>query len=348
MARLASLTALALGAMACGGRPPPATVPAAGGLAWTAVYGGAWVATCPLADGFAALRAGGLDRWVVSAAGPPKPTPPRALPWPGDGGPGVSLGCAAEGDRVVVHRLSGPPLAPEGEGWAEVDGGATPEAAPGWSGPIAGRAVRLARGGWALVRGGAPIAGRPTAGDFADATWDGEAGVLWAAGPTGLWRWRLDHPRLTFVPLPGGPRSLMRVWRDGPFLWVVDDSRTGLALDLSAGLPRLARPAGPVRLTGPDRMALVGGRRVAVALGGQALTVDGQSVDLGGRVTAFTPLGEAEVLLGVGSAIERWRIAGPPVRVARWQPGGRTGRLIVAGRRVFAVGGYGLLLGALD
>ncbi len=345
---LPALLALLVG---CGGRPAPAPEPVAGGLRWTAVYGGAWVATCVLGDGFYGLRAGGLDVWTVPAQGPPKRGPSLALPWPAAGSPARTLGCPPGGDApLIVHLSDGAAVSPDDAGWVRVDNPPLAgEPAAEWSGPINGRAVRLDRRGWALVRQGVAVAGRRTAGDFADATWDGMSGTLWVVGPTGLWRWRLEDPRMTFVPLPdNAPRALMRVWRDGPFLWVVDDSRIGYALDLKDGMARLVRRPGPVRLTGPERMALVGGRRVSVELGGEAMVVDGQTVALGARVDAFTPLGGAEVLLGLGPAIERWRVIGEPQRVERWTVGDRTRRIIVSGSRVFAVGGYGVLIGAAE
>lgn len=343
------LAGLALLLAGCGARPAPMGPPA-GPVAWHAVYGGAWVATCATADGFVGLRPGGIDRWVVPAEGPPRPVASMALPWPAEGGPGVSLHCPAD-DSWVVHRAEGGPLRWVDGAWQPAAAAAapTPRAAAAFT--VAGRALRVDRGGWALVRGGAAVAGRQLPGDFADATWDAAAGALWAVGPTGLWRWTLARPVFAPVALPGGAqKALMRVWRDGPFLWVVDEAGVGRALDVRGGPARLARPVGPVRLTGPDRMALVGGRRVAVVLGGESLTVDdGPPVALGGRVGAFAPLGEADVLLGVGDGIERWRVAGEsPRRVARWATGGATRRIIVADGRVLAAGAYGLLVGAVE
>ena len=91
----------------CGGRPAPAPEPTAGGVEWTAVHGGAWVSTCVWGQEIVALRAGGLDRWTVTAEGPLTRAKSLPLPWPTTGAPGRSVQCpTGEAAPLAVHLMA--------------------------------------------------------------------------------------------------------------------------------------------------------------------------------------------------------------------------------------------------
>lgn len=333
----------------CAGRP--AVVAPRGAIAWTAAAGGAWVDGCRLDDGVAVVSAGVFERWTLPAEGPPQRVTRHRFDWPVEP-PVVAVECA--GDEAVVRFADGRAGLSEAGGWQVIDAANAVVAGDFTAVEFSRgeRALVFDRGGWSLRIGGAVVDRRPVAGDLADATWDGED--LWAVGPGGLWRWR---PGVTqwapaALPAPLRGRALTRIWRDGPFLWVVDEALTGYALDVRGGTTTLARPPGPIRMTSAAQATLLDGHRVEVTLGGESLTVvdaDGAArvIALGGRVHAFGTLGDAEVLIGVDDAIERWRVRGPE-RVARWPVGDVTRRVIATGDQVFAVGGYGLLVGRVE
>lgn len=332
----------------CAGRP--VAVAPRGEIVWTAAAGGAWVGGCRLDDGLAVVGPGEVERWTLPADGPPQRVAQHRFDWP-VGPRAVAVEC--EGDAAVVRFADGRAARSDAE-WRVIDA-ASAVGGGGWTTVEFARGERALvfdRGGWSLRVGGAVVDRRSVAGDLADATWDGAD--LWAVGPGGLWRWRPGMPHWARVPLPppARGRALTRIWQDGPFLWVVDEALTGYALDVRSGAATLARPPGPIRMTGADQATLLDGHRVEVTLGGDAWTVvdpDGtaRAVPLGGRVHAFGTLGDDEVLIGVDDAIERWRVRGPE-RVARWPVGAVTRRVIATGDRVFAVGGYGLLVGRVE
>lgn len=353
--------------LGCAGRPGArdgAGAPVSGEVAWREVVGGAWVDGCVLADGIAVVGAGVFEQWTLPAEGPPQRVVRHGFDWPV--GPRV-VGVACDGG-VVVRFADGSAMRREGEGWQRVDAvgstdgmngtDGTDETGEGMDGFAQGIAYRAGertlvfdRGGWRVLVGGQITEQRWVAGDLADATWDGSD--LWAVGPGGLWRWRPGQAQWSPVILPPGlrGRGLARVWQDGPFLWVVDGSYVGYALDVRGGVTRVAREPGPIRVSGAELLARLDGRRVEVRLGGEVLRVvddEGAAVEvaLGGRVAALGTLGAAEVLIGVGEGIERWRVRGP-VQVARWPVGAVTRRIIAAGELVFAVGGHGVLVGQI-
>lgn len=342
---------------ACGGGPNPRPLsPPAGAIAWTEVVGGAYVDTCRTADGFAATRAGSVERWATAESGPPRRLWRHALPWPTSGAPATHISCPA--DAPVVHLADGQARAATAEGLSPAalpPRGDAPQAQRSF--PAGARTVQLGRGGWALRQGRRAVEARPVAGDLADATWDGE--TLWAVGAGGLFRWRPGdvQPLRLRLPAVAGERELMRVFRDGPFLWVIDTTGIGWPLRIDGATTTLARPAGPVRLTGPERVLIIGHTRIRLALGQSTMQLapagdeDGAratELSLDGRITAVQPLGDRELLLGVGDAIERWRIDGPPTQVSRWAAGAPTTRIIADAARVLAVGGYGVLVGRVD
>lgn len=336
----------------CAGRPPAPAEPAAD-IEWVEARGGAFFDGCRHGDELALLSADALERWALPPSGPPERRGRIATGWPVGPRP-VAVRCTSE---VVVVFDDGSARRSDAIGWQPSDG-MTSGTRDGMEGGADGmrdgialgageRRLIFERTGWRLLDGGVTREQRGRPGDFADGTWDGT--WLWAVGPSGLWRWQPGQARWAPITLPGGARAraLSRIWRDGPFLWVVDDTRTGYALAVEGNTARLARDPGPVRLAGAERSTLLAGRQVTVTLGATTLAVgEGEPIELGGRVGALGVLGEAEVLLGVGEAIERWDVRGP-TRVARWVVGGATRRLVATPDRVFAVGSYGVLMGRL-
>lgn len=336
----------------CGGRPA-VPVETAGAITWVEAHGGAFFDGCRAGDELALLSADALERWALPRSGPPERRVRTETGWPTGPRP-VAVRCTRE---VVVEFDDGSARRSDAIGWqpadANTDGmedGITDDSdgmRDGVALGVGARRLIFERTGWRLLEDGVMREQRGRPGDFADGTWDGTS--LWAVGPSGLWRWQPGQTRWAPVTLPGAARgrALSRIWRDGPFLWVVDDTQVGYALEVAGSSARLARDPGPVRLSGAERTTLLAGRRVAATLGGTTLSVDeGAPIELGGRVSALGTLGDTEVLLGVGGAIERWDVRGP-TRVGRWAVGGATRRLIATPDQVFAIGSYGVLVGRL-
>jgi hypothetical protein len=210
-----------------------------------------------------------------------------------------------------------------------------------------GRETALGDWGRGTLRGGEFVEWRPAAGGLAEATFDGE--VVWAVGPSGLWRWRPGPGEPTPVPLPAGlaGQPLVDVFRDGPYVWVRTAEGQGWPLDVrgpvavaAADPAKLAPPPeAPLRApAGPFYVEAAGGARLLNVFDAEDQRLVG-TVDLPGTLAALLPLGDV-LLVAAGDEVRALRfgddgaahVAG---RLRFWSP---TVRMFAAGDRVVLVG----------
>lgn len=351
----ALLAALLLG---CGSTPPsgpplPSPLPVVEKLTLQRVVGGGYLTGCLDGERLYAARDYSIERWALPADGPPRLEQRIVLPL--DAGPVSELGCA--GDRLLVTLRDEVALgydgadlrwrgaAAEAADWPAPTASGPPPASSRWGARLAdGRETVLGAWGRGTRRGGAFTEWRRAAGGLRAAAWDGEA--IWAAGDTGLWRWRPagGEPVPIVLPAELAERPLVDLFRDAGFLWVRDAAGTGWPLAVQGTLARLAADPGPLPPRHDTLVAPVGARRVEARPGQPGATVirpDGAPARLaGGHVTALVPLGGDRLAAAVDDEVQLWRLPpeGPPEVLSRITLGSPTVAIFVEPTRWLLVG----------
>ncbi|MCA9541162.1 MAG: hypothetical protein KC620_19815, partial [Myxococcales bacterium] len=206
-----------------------------------------------------------------------------------------------------------------------------------------GRTALAGLSGWGLRAGETLVEWRRTAGDLRDAAWDGT--TLFAVGAEGLWRWQPGRPAAVPVPLPAAlaGRPLIRVFRDGPYLWVQDEAGTGWPLGgVRSGEASLVGAPGPLPRADAGLRVRLGDWRVNAVRGEPRVRVGADDdlaapIETNGPVHALLPLGADAVLVAAGTQVMLLRLDDPPRREAIWPLGVEVIALFLEGERLIGV-----------